>query len=89
MAPGLRTDLKAIFVCLSKGRRRELGLLMLLMPATALAEALTVAAVLPFIALLSGQPVKPPLDPVLEFLPDWELFTRYGQRPCCSRRAYR
>lgn len=68
MAPGLRTDLKAIFVCLSKGRRRELGLLMLLMPATALAEALTVAAVLPFIALLSGQPVKPPLDPVLEFL---------------------
>ena len=74
MAPRLRTDLQAIFACLSQARRRELGLLMLLMPATALAEALTVAAVLPFIALLSGQPVESPLNTVLEFLAGLGIF---------------
>ena len=67
MASGVRTGLQAIFACLSQARRRELGLLTLLMPATALAETLTVAAIVPFIALLSGQPVKPPVDAALEF----------------------
>lgn len=62
---GTRTDLGTIFACLSSGRRRELGLLCLLMPATALAEALMVAAIVPFIALLSGQPVEPPLGALL------------------------
>ena len=68
MAQGLRTDLQAIFACLSPARRRELGILTLLMPATALAEALTVATIVPFITLLSGQTVKRPLDAILEFL---------------------
>lgn len=67
MASGARSDLQTIFGCLSRSRRRELGLLVLLMPATALAEMLTVAAIVPFIALLSGQPVERPLGSILEF----------------------
>ena len=51
-------DLRTIIACLSRPRRRELTLLTLLMPATALAEMLTVAAIVPFLALLSGQPIK-------------------------------
>jgi ATP-binding cassette subfamily B protein len=47
-------------------------LLTLLMPATALAETLTVAAVVPFIALLSGQSVEGPLGAVPGY------FTRIG-----------
>jgi ABC-type multidrug transport system fused ATPase/permease subunit len=61
VASALRSDLRTIFACLSRARRRELALLTLLMPATALAETLTVAAVVPFIALLSGQSVGPTL----------------------------
>lgn len=72
MAPGPSSDLRTIFACLSRSRRRELGLLILLMPATALAEALTVAAVVPFIALLSGQPLERPLSTFLE------IFARMG-----------
>lgn len=37
------------------------------MPATALVETLTVAAIIPFIALISGQPLKPPLSTSLAF----------------------
>ncbi len=66
--PGVRSDLRTIFACLSPGRRREFGLLALLMPATALAEALTVAAIVPFIALLSRQPAQPSLEPFMGFL---------------------
>lgn len=62
MAPRLRADIRAIFGCLSSARRRELIFLTLLMPATALAETLTVAAVVPFIAQLSGQSTEPPLS---------------------------
>jgi ABC-type multidrug transport system fused ATPase/permease subunit len=69
---GLRSDLRTIFACLSRARGRDLGLLTLLMPVTAVAEALTVAAIVPFIALLSGQPVRPPLDVAVQ------LFTRNG-----------
>ena len=72
MAPSPSSDLRTIFACLSRSRRRELGLLTLLMPATALAEALTVAAIVPFIALLSGQPLERPLSTTLEF------FARFG-----------
>lgn len=72
MTSGARSDLQTIFRCLSRSRRRELGLLILLMPATALAEMLTVAAIVPFIALLSSQPVERPLGTILEF------FTRIG-----------
>jgi ATP-binding cassette, subfamily B, bacterial PglK len=58
----LRPDLRTIFACLTAARRRELGLLTLLMPATAVAETATVAAVVPFIALLSDQPIAPPIQ---------------------------
>ena len=57
----LRADLRTIFACLSQSRRRELGLLVALMPAAALAEAATVAAIVPFLALLSGQPAEAPI----------------------------
>ena len=68
MASSARSDLQTIFACLSRARRREVSLLALLMPATALAEALTVAAIVPFIALLSGQKVEPPFGDMLQFV---------------------
>jgi ABC-type multidrug transport system fused ATPase/permease subunit len=61
-----------MFACLSRARRRELGLLTLLMPATAVAETATVAAIVPFIALLSDQPVEPPIQAFLQY------FSRLG-----------
>ena len=67
MAAGLRADLITLSACLSRARRREFGFLTLLMPATALMEAVAVAAVIPFIALLSGQPVGPPLNKFFNF----------------------
>jgi ATP-binding cassette, subfamily B, bacterial PglK len=67
VAPEVRTDARTIFSCLSPARRRELGTLTLLIPATALAETLTVAAIVPFIALLSGQPAGQPISAFLEF----------------------
>ena len=51
----MRHDLRTIFGCLTRPRRLELAMLILLMPVTALGEMLTVAAIVPFIALLSGQ----------------------------------
>lgn len=65
MAGAVRTDLRTIIGGLSDARRRELGLLALLMPATALAEALTVAAIVPFVALVSGQSVEAPFRAML------------------------
>ena len=38
------------------------------MPATAVAEALTVAAIVPFVALISGQPLDPPFSNMLKLL---------------------
>lgn len=73
MAPGPRSDLRTIFDRLSGPRRRELGLLALLMPATAIAEALTVAAIVPFIALVSGQPIEPPFNGLLNLIPERPL----------------
>ena len=57
MESSFRLDLSTIFSRLSRERRLELVLLTLLMPATALAEALTVAAIVPFISLIAKQPV--------------------------------
>ena len=57
------TDVRTILACLSRARMRELTLLTLLMPATAVAEMLTVAAIVPFLALLSGQPIDPAAGP--------------------------
>ena len=68
MGRNLRSNLGAIFSCLSRARRRELGTLTLLMPATAIAEALTVAAIVPFIALLSGQPAGQPVRAFLQLV---------------------
>lgn len=62
MAAGLRSDMRALFACLSLARWRELVFLTLIMPATALAETTVVAAVVPFVALLAGQPVEAPLS---------------------------
>ena len=73
MAAAIRSDLRMIFGCLSRARHRELGLLALLMPATALVEALLVAAIVPFIALVSGQSVEPAFRAVPEFLGGIEL----------------
>ena len=68
MESGIRSNLRTIFACLSHARRRELALLFLVMPATAIAEGLAVAAIVPFIALLSGQPVETPFRIVLDGL---------------------
>ncbi len=68
MAPGPRSALRTIFDSLSNQRRRELGLLAMLMPATAIAEALTVAAIVPFIALVSGQPIERPFSSLLKLI---------------------
>ena len=68
MIGGLRSDVGTIFGCLSQARRRELALLALLMPATALAEALTVAAIVPFIAMVTGQTVEPPFADLLQLV---------------------
>ena len=62
LGPRLRT----IYACLSQARRSELGLLLLLMPATAVAEALTVASIVPFIAVLTAQPLAPAMRAVVE-----------------------
>lgn len=56
-------DIRTILACLSPARLRELTLVNLLMPATAVAEMLTVAAIVPFLALLSGQPIDPATGP--------------------------
>jgi ABC-type multidrug transport system fused ATPase/permease subunit len=66
VATGPRSDLRTIFDRLSSHRRRELGLLALLMPATAFAEALTVAAIVPFISLVSGQSIEPAFGSLLK-----------------------
>ena len=68
MAQMRLSNVRAIFACLSKARRRELALLTLLMPAAALGETLTVAAIMPFLSLLSGQPVLAPINSLLRFL---------------------
>jgi len=41
---------------ISDKRRRELATLLVLMPAAAIAEAISVAAIIPFLAMLTGQP---------------------------------
>lgn len=70
MGSSLRADLRTISACLTPARRREFGLLLLLMPATALAEALTIATIVPFLGLLSGQPVGSRVEAIPRMLGD-------------------
>ena len=55
MQPGVRADLRTLFETLSASRKRQLLLVLLLMPVAALAEMLMVGAVVPFLALLAGR----------------------------------
>jgi hypothetical protein len=54
MAAPLGAELKILFRSMSRTRRRQLILVSLLMPATAIAETAMVAAIVPFLTLLAG-----------------------------------
>ena len=54
MAASLAADLATLFRSMSVARRRQLAIVALLMPATAIAEMAMVAAIVPFLALLAG-----------------------------------
>lgn len=57
MAQSLPADLKILLRSMSRARRRQLVLVALLMPATALAEMAMIAAIVPFLGLLAGQSI--------------------------------
>jgi ABC-type multidrug transport system fused ATPase/permease subunit len=75
MAPGLRSDFQILRRHTSPARRRQLVLLALLMPATALAEMALVVAIVPFLAQLTGRgnPAShyPPLSKLLDLFGGW------------------
>lgn len=54
MSASLRSDLGSLLRSMSAGRWRQLVLVALLMPATALAEMAMVAAIYPFLSILAG-----------------------------------
>lgn len=62
---------KILLGSLSPGRRRELGLVAMLMPLTAVAEAAVIAAIVPFVAVLTGQPDLGPSIPLLTGTLQW------------------
>ncbi|HVF37645.1 MAG TPA: ABC transporter ATP-binding protein [Sphingomicrobium sp.] len=72
MQRALRADLAAIIHALGPQRRRQLGLISLLMPVAATAELLLLAATLPFVAALAGLPPmfkeSHPVSDVLEWI---------------------
>ncbi len=56
MTASLGADIRTLYCFMSAERRRQLALVGLLMPATALAEMAMIASIVPFVALLVGQP---------------------------------
>jgi ATP-binding cassette, subfamily B, bacterial PglK len=70
MAASLLADLKILFGVLSDKRRRQLFLVALLMPATAIAETALVAAIVPFLTLLAGSGMAERQIPLLTSLLD-------------------
>lgn len=56
MAATIRSEVGILYCLLSAKRRRQLVLVTLLMPMTAIAEMAMVAAIVPFLALLAGRP---------------------------------
>lgn len=56
MKPAVGSAAKILIGSFSSRRRRELALVVVLMPLTAIAETAMIAAIVPFVALLTGQP---------------------------------
>ncbi len=59
MKVGLGADLRTLYHFMSAGRRRQLALVAMLMPVTAVAEMAMIASIVPFVALLAAQPDGP------------------------------
>ena len=57
MAQSLPADFKILLRSMSGSKRRQLAVVALLMPTTALAEMAMIAAIVPFLALIAGQPI--------------------------------
>jgi ABC-type multidrug transport system fused ATPase/permease subunit len=55
VAAHIRSEVRILYRLLSANRRRQLVLVILLMPMTAIAEMAMVAAIVPFLALLAGR----------------------------------
>jgi ABC-type multidrug transport system fused ATPase/permease subunit len=70
MAATLGSDVGILYRLISLARRRQLFLVALLMPLTAVAEMAMVAAIVPFLALLSGRGAAPNSLPLLSDLLD-------------------
>ena len=70
MAARLGSDVGTLYRLISPARRRQLFLVALLMPLTAIAEMAMVAAIVPFLALLSGRTATPNTLPLLSNLLD-------------------
>jgi len=73
VAASLSSDINTLYRKLSRTRRRQLAMVATLMPLTAAAEMMMVAAIVPFLALLAGRPAYETL-PLLS-----QLLDRLGQ----------
>ena len=73
MAASTRSNIRILLRTLSERRRRQLLFVALLMPLTALAEMAMVAAIVPFLALLSGgsETRLPVLQRMMEVTAAW------------------